>query len=523
MSVRCGAGVTGRADKAWLSAVAAAVDERLGLHLPPDRWSELWRAMGIAARSTGDADPAAFARRLMEEDEPHGPALEGLGQALAVGETYFFREPRSLELIAECILPVLIAQRRAGPRVLRLWSAACCTGEEAYTLAMLVDRLLPERQDWHVTLLATDLNLHFLRTAARGEYGEWSFREAPAWIKERYFTRTEDRRYRIAPTIRRMVRFAPLNLAEPCYPSAGNDTQAMDLILCRNVLMYFSPAQAQRVVARLAQALAPGGRLLVGTTENPLRSFEPLLPERHEGVVFHRRPGPQDVATPAPPALLAAFAPALAPSPTPCSTLSSPSPTPSPTPSPVQAATPAPSQTQQAHPRTPPPVPPPRPSRAGPAATGRPASAPVFGQARVAAPAAAEPAPADALERARRDADAGRLPQALAAVEEALVAAKLDAHAQHLHAAILLEMGRDAEARAALQRALYLEPGFVLAHHALGLLALRQGRRDEARRHLGNVLDLLSPLPADELLPHGSGLLVAQVRDMVATALERVR
>ena len=482
----------GAANKSWLSAVAAIVDERLGLHLPPERLSELWRALDGAARSAGDGDAVAFARRLMEEGDAGGPAFEALGRALAVGETYFFREPRSLELIAGHLLPALIAQRRGGSRMLRLWSAACCTGEEAYTLAMIVDRLLPERQDWRITLLATDLNLHFLRAAEQGEYGEWSFRDAPAWVKPRYFTPIGDRRYRLDPRIRAMVRFAPLNLAQPGYPSAENDTQAMDLILCRNVLMYFSAEQAQRVVDRLARALAPGGRLLVGTTENPLRRFEPLVPERHEGVVFHRRPGPHD--EPVLPADAAAAVPGLAPDPLP---------RPREVPEPAWAAA----------------QPAPHGQAARPSPTGRGATP----CAPVAPPRAAEPAEADPLAPARQAADAGRLPQALSAVEQALVAAKLDAQAHHLHAAILLEMGRDGEARAAWQRAIYLEPGFVLAHHALGLLALRQGQRDEARRHLGNVLELLSPRPADEPLPHGGGLGVAQMRAMVAAALERVR
>jgi chemotaxis protein methyltransferase CheR len=130
-------------------------------------------------------------------------------------------------------------------------------------------------------------------------------------------------------------------------------------------------------------------------------------------------------------------------------------------------------------------------------------------------------APSDLLRLARRQADAGQLPLARATVERALVQAKLDAGAHHLHALILEELGLAAEARAALQRAIYLEPDFVLAHHALGQLALRQGRAAQAQRHFGHVLALLDGLPAEAELPRSDGLSAGHLRVLVEAVSSR--
>ena len=234
-------------DAPWLAPLATRVVERLGLHFPAERWPDLLRGVTAAARASGAHDVDDFAQRLLGA-APDAAPLHALAEALTVGETYFFREPRSFEVLADEILPPLIDARRAGSRQLRLWSAGCCTGEEAYSLAIMLDRLLPDLDDWQVTILATDVNRRFLQKAARAEYGEWSFRDAPPWLKSRYFTAGR-RGHALAPRIRRMVRFAALNLVDLRFPLKG-DTAAMDVILCRNVLMYFPPPTASRRVAR---------------------------------------------------------------------------------------------------------------------------------------------------------------------------------------------------------------------------------------------------------------------------------
>ena len=147
------------------------------------------------------------------------PQLHALASHLTVGETYFFRERKTFDALSNVILPELISRRRGREQRLRLWSAACCTGEEAYSLAILLQQLLPDWKDWNVTILATDINERFLQKAAAGIYGEWSFRDCGPLFKERHFTRAPDGRYQVAAHVRDWVKFAQLNLAEDSFPS----------------------------------------------------------------------------------------------------------------------------------------------------------------------------------------------------------------------------------------------------------------------------------------------------------------
>lgn len=441
---------------AWLPSLAALAGERLGLDYPRERWADLERSIDVAAREQGDDNTDAFAHRLLGA-AAGGPQLDLLARALTVGETYFFRERRCFEVLERDILPALIAERRDTGRRLRLWSAGCCTGEEAYSLAMVVDRLLPlpQRQGWDVSLLATDVNPHFLRRAVRAEFGPWSFRDAPEGLQARYFTPAGDGRLALLPHIRQMVTFGQINLAGPGYPSARNGTEAMDLILCRNVLMYFTPQQAQRVMDRLQAAMRDGGWLCVGAAEAPLKTLQGLMPAAIEGAAFYRKAA---VPQPAPP------------TPSPMGTV----------PAMVGAALPA--------------------------ATPRPAP-PEDGATR------------DPLRQARALADAGALELARAAIEKLVAAAKLDPEAHYLHAVILQELGQDTGAEQALRRALYLDPGFALAHHALGQLALRGGRPAPAQRHFRHALAALERFDAASVLPHSGGLAAGHLRALIEALL----
>src|SRR5262249_41291670 len=157
--------------------------------------------------------------------------------------------------------PELIRQRHAAGKQIRMWSAGCCTGEEPYSLAMTLSRLLPNPSNWNITILATDVNPRFLKTAAEGRYTNWSFRGSPESLREQLFQRAHGGASESSPAIKRMVSFAELNLAEDVYPTLMTNTNAMDVIFCRNVLMYFSREHATRVAARLHASLMEGGWL----------------------------------------------------------------------------------------------------------------------------------------------------------------------------------------------------------------------------------------------------------------------
>jgi len=200
-----------------LSQLSEFVATQTGLYFPQERWGDLERGIAAAAPDFNFSDRESCARWLLSAPLTRH-MNEVLASHLSVGETYFFREKQSLGIFEEHILPMLLQSRRHNERRLRIWSAGCSTGEEAYSIAILLDRLIPDLKDWNVTILATDFNPKFLRKAVQGVYGEWSFRDAPVWLRERYFNKSRDGRFEIHPRIRKMVTFSYLNFAEDIYP-----------------------------------------------------------------------------------------------------------------------------------------------------------------------------------------------------------------------------------------------------------------------------------------------------------------
>lgn len=479
------------------------IARRMGLHFPRERRDDLQRGLAGAAQEFGLPDAAACADWLLAVP-PSEAQLQVLASHLTIGETYFFRDPQTLEALARTVLPDLIRLRRGREQRLRIWSAGCCSGEEPYTLAILLHEALPDLSDWQVTITATDINPRFLHKAAAGVYGEWSFRNAPAGLKERYFHRTADGRYAIAPRIRRLVDFSHLNLAQDAYPSLATGTNAMDIIFCRNVLMYFTPPQARTVIGNLHHALVEGGWLAVSPSEASQALFPEYTTVNFPGAIFYRKvdtvPAAQQRWTPEPwREAPESVAPAIA--------------APAPWAPQLEAATtarPAPDASSPCIPaaaRTP--------------LTRAAVAEDLYQQGRYAeaadtlAPTAADPRAFSLLARAQ--ANLGRLDEALSWCQRWIAADKLDPAGHYLRAVVLLERGEPESARASLQRALYLEPDFVLAHFALGSLARSRGMAGEAERHFVNALHLLGRNRPEDLLPESDGLTAGRLTETITS------
>ena len=154
--------------EAVLPLLSDCVAGQMGLHFPPERYRDLERGIGSAAREFGFADPDAFALWLVSSPLTRD-RLEVLASHLTVGETYFFRDKKILELLEEQILPELIRSRRATEQRLRIWSSGCATGEEPYSIGILLHKLIPDWERWNITFLATDINPRFLHKASVGE------------------------------------------------------------------------------------------------------------------------------------------------------------------------------------------------------------------------------------------------------------------------------------------------------------------------------------------------------------------
>jgi len=180
---------------------------------------------------------------------------------LTTTETYFFRDRGQINLLQNVLLPELIAKKRLSKsKTLRLWSAGCSTGEEPYSLAILVRELIPDWQDWSIFILGTDINEIVLEKAEKGIYSSWSFRQLDGSRKNMYFENIKGD-WKIDDEIRKMVRFCKHNLVKDDFP------ENLDLIVCRNVFVYFKPEQISLAIGKFYEALRPEGYLITAHAE----------------------------------------------------------------------------------------------------------------------------------------------------------------------------------------------------------------------------------------------------------------
>lgn len=240
-----------------------AVELQLGRALLIEERLELSRLVNGRARKLRLAVDSYISRLTLGELENEALTLAA---RFTIGESYFFRDLPQLDLCRESILARGTAQRGATVRVL---SAGCSTGEEIYSLAMLMSDVAPTAPvDFH----AIDLNADALERAQRGRYTNWSLRETPASYRDRWFEWSNGE-FVLSPTIRQRVTFHRASLTAPASPLPRH---SYDVILCRNVLMYFADHQYRTAARRLEEALAPGGRLFLGHAESMRGSGLPL-------------------------------------------------------------------------------------------------------------------------------------------------------------------------------------------------------------------------------------------------------
>nr|WP_290222297.1 CheR family methyltransferase [Trichocoleus desertorum] len=222
---------------------------------------------------------------------------------LTTGESYLFRDQGQNNLLRNKILPEIISYQRnlkiqqGKPKAsLKVWSAGCSTGEEAYSLAILINELLPRQDDWNITILGTDINSEVIQKAQQGIYSSWSFRVVNAELQKQHFSQTK-LGWEIDTKIRQMVKFSAGNLIQDKFPNSLSNICDLDLILCRNVFIYFDAAAIATVLTKFHDSLRPGGYLMTGHAElcnQELSQFNAqILPE---SIIYQRpisAPSPQ--------------------------------------------------------------------------------------------------------------------------------------------------------------------------------------------------------------------------------------
>lgn len=272
-----------------LFALADKIETLMGLHFPQAKHTDLTRKLHYVAEDLGCSNTATCVEKLITE--PLNQRYQNaLAKHLTIGETYFFRNKTGIALLKSKIFPDMIRKREAEKR-LKIWSAACSTGEEPYSFAMLLDSLQLPNNAWQYKIFASDISLDFLEKANRGIYSNWSFRNTTQFQKNRYFLKPADNKYQIVDRIKQRVDFFQWNLVSDIYPSILKGLHNLDFISCQNVFIYFEPETIFKILKRFYETLDDGGWLLVSPSEAPFISASEFhyTGEALGGIFFQKR------------------------------------------------------------------------------------------------------------------------------------------------------------------------------------------------------------------------------------------
>lgn len=466
--------------------LARKIEAETGLAFHGTRRRDLDKTVCRMADAAGFGDDGkAFAAWLLEgrweKDKTDLCAL-----FLTVGETYFFREARAFDLVCDYARKKM--KVTGANASLRIWSAGCCTGEEPYSIAMVLRHGVPELDPRKIFILGTDLNPRHLQIAKAGVYRQWSFRNTYKGMQKLNFSEEADNQFRIHEQIRNQVKFAQLNLASSDYPDNATGTQAIDIIFCRNVLMYFSRQQAMKVVERFRRCLVDGGWLVVSPCEASAELFPGFTGHYFPDAIYYQKTSTCDISK------RSSF---------------------------VNADTQAPDRLRE--------VPAdavsnvasnaPRPVHAvRKADIARKSSVPTSVPAKLVLGAGGEE---HAIARARRLATEGAVDEAMHCLDQALKDGSPTAELYQAKALIAMEAGDRRKAMQSLKRVVYLEPDFVLAHYLMGVLQSEQNCRAEAIRQFEITRELLASMDDDDVIPGSDGLHAAYLRESVRAYLQR--
>jgi len=473
------------------------VQERTGLFHTVDKRPELERILRQRLANHSLDDLGAYLRLISTDGPSAEQEWDSLAAILTTGETYFFRHRAQFELLEQEIIPELLKQNWKSME-LRFWSAGCSTGEEAYSLAMSIDRFRSQLLGWNISILATDINRDSMRRGEKGIYTPWSFRMVDDEIKDRYFT-SRGGLLALKPDIRSMVSFMYLNLVSDHYPNYALGIHDLDLIICRNVTIYFHPETTARILKRFHHCLKPGGYLIMGHSELTSDRQEFFRPHIYSEAVIYQKIDPATAS--------------LVPLPEPSRLLvTSPSAPPSTTPPPLPVM---PARAQ--------PSPRPSPGRSAGIDDLLNAAVDALQSGRYDEAAAIY---SQALEEdcsnvpalmglARLLANRGELTRAAELCLKTIEADNLLVEAHHLLATVRAEQGDLEGAKAELRKVVYLDDRFALGHYDLARILHKEGNIIQAKKMCQNALDILATVPENNLIFGAEKVTAGELRQLV--------
>jgi chemotaxis protein methyltransferase CheR len=255
-----------------LSRYADLIYTKTGIRVSPQKKALLSNRLRRRLRSTGIKGFEEYFQHL-KKISPHDPEWNAFLQEITTHETYLFRDQAQWDWFRNVYLPACATTRpSAGQACLRIWSAACSTGDEAFTAACCIAACLPELAKWKITILGTDIGKGAVEQAKTGVFGERAMRLVPDGYKKCYFIKAKDADvWQAKPILTSMVTFRQHNLLDPLHE------RSFDLVFLKNVLIYFDRASKTKVIANVQTMVRTGGMLVAGTTEGVadlLRGFE---------------------------------------------------------------------------------------------------------------------------------------------------------------------------------------------------------------------------------------------------------
>ena len=485
-----------------LEKFRAVIAARFGLMFDESKLAFLANVLDRRTRANSTSTEAYLAR--LDSAAPSTDELRELAQELTVGETYFFRHYDQFQAFLEVALPDRL-RARSGARKLNLLSAGCASGDEPYSMAILLRERALE-PGWTVAIHGIDVNPAILARAARGRYSSWSLRETPPYLQQRWFE-TSGREFVLNDSIRNAVTFHEKNLLDDDLPLWRYGSY--DVVFCRNVIMYLTPEKAQGVVDRITRALAPGGYLFLGHAET-LRglSHDYHLRHTHRTFYYQRKESERAAIAGVTREDSPDAAPARAPLDGEWAT------------SWVETVQRAADRIKSLTEKT---AEPPPPARSGASAASAGDGSTASPDLTVAIellreerfsealdllgrlPSGSTRDPDVALLRATLLTHGGRLLEAERVCAELIAIDELNAGAHYLLALCREGNGDRQSAADHDQIAAHLDPGFAMPRLHLGLMARRTGDRDTALRELGQAVVLLQREDASRLLLFGGG------------------
>jgi chemotaxis protein methyltransferase CheR len=490
--------------KNMFEELSRLVTNHTGLYFPEKKWDTLSKGL-ISVIKDLDTDIYQLFQNL--HASPSQEVVNALTTRLTIGETYFFRDKNFFQILQDHILRGIINHPKRDAKKIILWSAGCATGEEPYSIAILIDQMRPVLKDWDITIIGSDINPVALNKAQKGIYSNWSFRGTPEKIIQQYFTQTGNS-FKITPHIRQKVQFHQLNLMGDNYPACLNFYETMDVILCRNVLMYFNDQDRNNVLKKLSKSLINNGWLITGPAESGFVNLPEFTPVRFSNALYHRKGPPRIV---------------------------------------IEQVNTIKKNRQGQYTR------PIVPAHAGRRLSdkkyarhinnkrvSRPPEKPKYDMYQEALNDYDRGAYSHSVKKlldivsqgqnnnntflmktesmillAKSYANIGDLDQAKIWCEKAIESEKLNPEIYYLLSTIFQSAGNIDDSVKSLKQSIYLNPEFIMAHFTLGMLLFQKRMPTESKKSMRNALLLLELTDADEILPYSEGMTAGRLAETI--------